>query len=298
MMSDAGEGLVRLQKLLARAGVASRRKCEALILDGRISVNGHVVTELGTKVDPQCDKVAFDGRPVALSVQGERVVIALNKPAGYLTAMSDSRGERVVSSLVPVSEHKGLFPIGRLDRDTTGLLLFTTDGELGNALLHPSKEVVKRYVALIEGELSPKDIAALESGVELDDGMTSPAKCQVLGRKGRAARGQRGQRDLGAQRTGDSGNKVAGRAACKAADKAAGRAAGKAAGVVLQRVALEIHEGRKRQVRRMFSCVGHEVMSLERTKFGPIELAGLPQGSWRRLEASELSSLYAACGLE
>lgn len=258
MPDDGGTGApsetVRLQKFLARAGVASRRKCEALILDGRIQVNGRVVAELGTKVDPLVDEVAFDGVPVASPAQRRPVVIALNKPAGYLTAMSDPRSSQVVSALVPMSKHKGLFPVGRLDRDTTGLLLFTTDGELGNALLHPSRGVVKRYVALVEGTLSPDDVAALEAGVELDDGMTSPARCEILEA---------------------IGNPVA-----------------------RMRVALEIHEGRKRQVRRMFASLGHDVLELERVTFGPIALGELAIGEWRELGADELSHLYAACGLE
>lgn len=284
MQVDSGDlepveaGQVRLQKFLSRAGVASRRKCEALILDGRVTVNGRVVTELGTKVDPAVDDVAFDGRSVSIPVGSERVVVALNKPAGYLTAMSDPRGGHVVSELVPIQRYKGLFPVGRLDRDTTGLLLFTTDGELGNALLHPSRGVVKRYVALVEGTLSADDITALEGGVELDDGMTSPARCEVL---------ECLQRDMP--------NGARAQAASRGGRPSLN---GDPAPSHLQRVALEIHEGRKRQVRRMFSHLGHEVVQLSRTKFGPIELGGLESGKWRELDSGELSSLYAACGLE
>lgn len=244
-MSDAGStGEVRLQKFMARAGVASRRKCEELILQGRVKVNGSVVAELGTKVRPGEDVVEFDG--AALRMPGDCVVIMLNKPPGYLSAMADARDPNVVSKLVPVDDHPGLFPVGRLDRDTTGLLLFTTDGELGHSLLHPSRNVAKRYVAEVEGVLSEPERASLESGVVLDDGPTAPARCEVL-----------------------------------AADASRGRSV----------VALEIHEGRKRQVRRMLKSVGHEVLRLHRESFGPVALGGLPQGEWRVLDPAEVASL-------
>lgn len=237
-------GDMRLQKFLARAGIASRRKCEELITSSRISVNGAVVTELGTKVDPVADVVAFDGE--AVSLPDETVVIMLNKPAGYLTAMSDEREANLVSKLVPLGEHPGLFPVGRLDRDTTGLLLFTTDGELGNGLLHPSKHVDKTYMAEVEGVVTEGERIALERGVELDDGMTAPAECEVV------------------SVSPDGKTSV---------------------------VRLVIHEGRKRQVRRMLKAVGHEVRHLHRASFGPLSLGDLPEGQWRELTPAEISSL-------
>ena len=235
---------MRLQKFLARAGIASRRKCEELITSGRIAVNGQVVTELGTKIDPRSDAVAFDGAPVSLP--DDAIVIMLNKPAGYLTAMSDSREDKLVSKLVPVEAYPGLFPVGRLDRDTTGLLLFTTDGELGNALLHPSKHVDKAYVAEVEGVLSEEERRALEQGVELEDGLTAPAECAILSM--------------------DPNNKTSA-------------------------VRLVIHEGRKRQVRRMLKAVGHEVRKLHRESFGPLTLGDLPEGAWRELTSAEIELL-------
>lgn len=237
---------MRLQKYLARAGVASRRKCEELIAAGRVKVNGATVRELGTKVAPGVDAVEFDGEAVALP--GETVVIMLNKPAGYLTAMSDARGEDTVAKLVPVGDYPGLFPVGRLDRDTTGLLLFATDGELGNRLLHPSRRVGKRYVAEVAGVLSEGERRRLEEGVELDDGMTAPARCEVLSARSDGSR-------------------------CT--------------------VALSIHEGRKRQVRRMLAAVGHEVLALDRTTFGALSLGGLPRGQWRLLSSEEVALLDA-----
>lgn len=235
---------MRLQKFLARAGVASRRKCEELISQGRVSVNGRVVTELGTKVRPGCDDVSFDGAEVRLPC--DSVTIMLNKPAGYLTAMSDGRGGSVVAQLVPVDKHPGLFPVGRLDRDTTGLLLFTTDGELGNLLLHPSHNVEKRYVADIKGVLGEEERLMLEGGVVLDDGMTAPANCEVLSVLPDGSRST---------------------------------------------VALTIHEGRKRQVRRMLSAVGHEVVTLHRESIGSLTLGDLAPGEWRELSPEEVSLL-------
>ena len=130
---------MRLQKFLARAGVASRRHAEELIAAGRVTVNGARVTEMGVKVDPAADMVAVDGAPVALPE--ENVTFLLHKPAGYVTTMSDPQGRSTVAELVPTDRFPGLFPIGRLDFDTTGLLLFSTDGELGNGLLHPRHHV-------------------------------------------------------------------------------------------------------------------------------------------------------------
>lgn len=171
---------VRLQRFLARAGVASRRASEALIVAGRVSVNGEVVTELGTKVDPERDSVALDGETVRAPEAS--VVIMLNKPAGYLSAMSDPHGGACVSTLVPTDTFAGLFPVGRLDKDTTGLLLFTNDGALGNALIHPRHHVAKTYRAWMKGNVGQRALEALRSGVELDDGPTRPAKARVIER--------------------------------------------------------------------------------------------------------------------
>ena len=149
-----GEAIVpmRLQKFLARAGAASRRGSENLMTAGRVRVNGEVVTELGSKVDPLCDVVEVDG--VVVRLFDSSVTIMLNKPAGYLTTMSDPHGRPCVASLVPTDRFPGLFPVGRLDMDTTGLLLFSTDGELGNSLLHPRYHVDKTYHARVAGIMS------------------------------------------------------------------------------------------------------------------------------------------------
>ena len=150
-MGECGDRIVpmRLQKFLARAGAASRRGSENLMTAGRGTVNGKVVTELGSKVDPLVDEVAVDGAVVRLA--DGPVTIVLHKPAGFVTTMSYPQGRRTVAELVPTERYPGLFPIGRLDFDTTGLLLFSTDGELGNGLLHPKHHVTKRYLACVEG---------------------------------------------------------------------------------------------------------------------------------------------------
>lgn len=180
MTSKSAERLVpmRLQRFLARAGVASRRGSEDLMTAGRVRVNGEVASELGTKVDPARDEVTVDGRPVRLADGATHLM--LNKPAGYLTTMRDPRGRPCVASLVPVREHPGLFPVGRLDLDTTGLLLFTTDGDLAQNLLHPSKHVWKTYVATVDGIVDDTELDPLRQGIELDDGPCQPARCRIL----------------------------------------------------------------------------------------------------------------------
>ncbi|HJI81478.1 MAG TPA: rRNA pseudouridine synthase [Eggerthellaceae bacterium] len=236
---------VRLQKFLARAGVASRRASEQLIVQGRVAVNGSVVTELGTKVNPDTDIVTVDGDTVTLSE--DQCVLMLHKPAGYLTAMKEDRGRRCVAQLVPTQQYPGLFPVGRLDFDTTGLLLFTTDGELGNALLHPSFHVDKEYHAWVEGRPNKSALLALRNGVKLQDGMTAPAQVSLV------------KQDA---------NKTL--------------------------LSITIHEGRKRQVKRMCAAVGHPVVTLHRSKFGPLELGNLPVGKYRILNPDEVQALKAS----
>lgn len=245
MQEAEQEGQVRLQKFLARAGVASRRASEKLIEAGRVSVNGQVVTELGTKVDPEADEVRLDGAPVCKAA--EAVTLMLNKPAGYLTSMKDPQGRPCVAQLVPLDEFPALYPLGRLDYDTTGLLLFSTDGELGNAVLHPSHHVDKTYRALVKGKPSEAALDRLRSGVVLDDGPTQPAEVRLAGRKGKNAY-----------------------------------------------VEITIHEGRKRQVKRMCDAIGHPVLQLHRASFGPLELGDLPEGKYRVLSEQEVAALERA----
>ncbi|MDP2233063.1 MAG: pseudouridine synthase [Actinomycetota bacterium] len=174
-----GERVVplRLQKFLARAGVGSRRGSEDLMTAGRVAVNGAIVTELGTKVDPSVDTVTVDG--VEVSAGSGSTYLLLNKPAGYVTTMSDPHGRPTVAELFP-RQPAGLFPVGRLDQATTGALLFTTDGELGFRLLHPRYHVAKTYRVLVDGDPDAAALDALRSGVELDDGRTAPAEVVVI----------------------------------------------------------------------------------------------------------------------
>ncbi len=243
---------MRLQKFLARAGAASRRGSEALMTAGRVTVNGQVVTELGSKVDPAVDVVAVDGTVVTLS--DTPVTLMLNKPAGYVTTMSDPHARHTVAELVPCDQYPGLFPIGRLDQDTTGLLLFSTDGDLANRLLHPRHHVDKAYRALVQGTPGEVALSRLRDGVMLEDGATAPAEARLLASEPQDALGT-------------------------------------------VRLELVIHEGRKRQVRRMCEAVGHPVLQLHRASFGPLTLGELEPGAWRLLDSAELAALGEAAGL-
>lgn len=244
---------MRLQRFLARAGVASRRGSEDLMTAGRVTVNGQVATELGTKVDVDRDHIEVDGMPVKLN-QGA-VYLMLYKPTGYLTTMSDPQERPCVADLVPRDRFPGLFPVGRLDRDTTGLLLFTTDGDLSQDLLHPSKHVYKTYQALVDGSLTDRDLDPLRRGIELDDGLCQPAICRIItAREAEAVAPQ---------------------------------------GVKPGTTAVEviIREGRKNQVKRMLSKIHHPVIRLHRCNFAGLELEGVAKGSWRELTDREVQIL-------
>lgn len=154
----------RLQKYISECGICSRRKAEALILDGRISVNGEAVTELGVKVSDD-DIVAFDGKPIT---RQEKIYIMLNKPKGYITAVSDDRGRKTVTELVSDIPQR-LFPVGRLDYDTEGLLIMTSDGDFANKLIHPSENILKTYLASLDGLPDAEDIELLKKGVAIED---------------------------------------------------------------------------------------------------------------------------------
>lgn len=270
---------MRLQKFLARAGVASRRGAENLMTAGRVTVNGEVVTELGSKVDPLVDKVAVDG--VAVRLTDGSVTLMLHKPAGMLTTMSDPYGRPTVAELVPTDRYPGLFPIGRLDQDTTGLLLFSTDGELGNRLLHPSHHVVKGYLALVEGTPSEAELSALRRGIELDDGPTQPAEAEVLDGIDR----HRAMKAFSIPKPSPD-------------DSPQYLAAQKTRARHRSVVRIGLREGRKHQVKRMLDAVGHPVVALHRESFGPLDLEGLVRGVWRPLAPEEIAALRACAGLE
>jgi 23S rRNA pseudouridine2605 synthase len=230
---------MRLAKFLAHAGVASRRAAEQLVFAGRVMVGGEVVRDPARDVE-EGDAVAVDGRGVAL--ERRHVVYALNKPAGYVSTAKDPQGRPTVVSLIAGRER--LYPVGRLDADTTGLLLLTNDGELAHRLTHPSFEVPRVYRAQVRNPpVREPALRRLREGVQLDDGVTAPA---------------------GARR------------------------------LAPDRVEIVLHEGRKRQVRRMLDAVGHPVVRLERVAFGPLRLGDLPLGGHRLLKAAEVEQLRRA----
>jgi len=171
------EGLVRLQKLLAQSGVASRRKCEELMLGGQVEVDGEVVTRLGTKVDPRTAVIRVSGR--RLPPVSEKVYLVLNKPRGVVSTMSDPEGRRTLGDLV-ADRPERLFHVGRLDTDTSGLLLLTNDGDFAQRMAHPSYEVDKTYVAEVEGEVFRRTVKQLLEGVTLEDGPVTVRKARVV----------------------------------------------------------------------------------------------------------------------
>jgi 23S rRNA pseudouridine2605 synthase len=232
---------MRLAKFLAIAGVASRRAAEEIVRAQRVTVNGAAVTDPARDVGED-DVVAVDGRTV--HAETDRAVYAVNKPAGVVSTASDPQRRPTVVSLVPSAVR--LYPVGRLDIDTTGLILLTNDGELAHRLTHPSFEVPRTYRAIVSRPpVRDAALRALRAGVELEDGRTAPARARRVG----------------------------------------------AGGEVLE---LTIHEGRKRQVKRMCEAVGHPVRSLQRVAFGPLHLGDLPPGAHRRLSDAEVLALSRA----
>lgn len=238
----------RIQKVMATAGVASRRHCEAMIAAGLVKVNGRVVTEPGTKVDPQKDKIQVDGETLRLSTR--KYYLLMYKPRGYVTTMSDEKGRKQVTDLL-----KGImarvYPVGRLDYDSEGLLLLTNDGELTFALTHPSHLVHKTYLARVEGIPKKDQLEQMSKGLNLEDGPTAPAQVRLVG-----------QHD---------GNAL---------------------------VEVTIHEGRNRQIRRMFEHIGYRVLRLKRIKMGDLSLETMRPGEYRHLSELEVSQLMALAGLK
>lgn len=175
------DGLVRLQKLLAQSGVASRRKCEELMLEGAVEVDGEVITRLGTKVDPRTAVIRVEGR--RLPPVSPHVYLVLHKPRGVVSTMSDPEGRRTLGDLV-ADRPERLFHVGRLDTDTSGLIVLTNDGDFAHRLAHPSYEVDKTYVAEVDGRVERATLARLLDGVTLDDGPVTVSACRVIGENG------------------------------------------------------------------------------------------------------------------
>ncbi len=222
------------------AGITSRRGGEELILEGRVSINGKIVKELGVKADPERDHIKVDGKLIRLAQP--HVYIMLNKPRGYITSLKDPEGRPTVIEMlrdIPLR----VYPVGRLDFDTEGLLLLTNDGELSATLMHPRSNIPKIYIAKVSGIITEKEIDKLEGGVYLEDGKTVPCKIKKI------------------QRT----------------DKNSW-------------IEITIHEGRKRQIRRMLQKMGHPVLKLKRTGYGPLRL-DIPVGNYRHLTQQEVNRL-------
>jgi len=176
--------LIRLQKILAQAGIASRREAEKIITAGRVKVNGATITELGTKANPEKDLIQIDGNELSLSEK--KVYYLLNKPTGYVTTMKDPQGRPTVAKLISLIKER-VYPVGRLDYDTSGLLLITNDGNLANAMTHPKKEIDKCYEVKVAGIPSKEALIKLQKGIMLDDGMTAPARVRILKKEGTRA---------------------------------------------------------------------------------------------------------------
>jgi 23S rRNA pseudouridine2605 synthase len=238
---NRGDYMERLQKVIAHAGFASRRRAEEMILEGKVKVNGKVVKELGVKVSPS-DRVEVEGIPVE---KEEPVYFLFYKPRGVISSVNDEKGRKAVTDYFTEIKQR-IYPVGRLDYDTSGVLLLTNDGEFANLLMHPRNRIEKEYIAKIKGIPTRENLKNLERGIHLEDGKTAPARVKLI-----------------------------------SADNKKGTAI----------VQLTIHEGRNRQVRRMFEAIGHPVLKLRREKYAFLTLHGLKSGDARELTAHEIKQL-------
>ncbi len=232
---------MRINKYLASCGIASRRKCEELILSGKIEVNNKVITDLSTQIDENNDEVKYNGNIV--KPETEFVYYVLHKPKGYVTSSKDDRGRKTVMDLLEDNSFR-VFPVGRLDYDSEGLVLLTNDGELANKLTHPSYEIEKTYIVKINGLIKESELAVLRNGVKLDGVKTKKAKLKLI-------------------------NFEDG----------------------ISKIQVKIMEGRNRQIRRMFSEIGKEVIFLKRIAIGELSLGGLSRGKIRKLNNFEVEYL-------
>jgi pseudouridine synthase len=232
---------IRLNKFLSQAGVASRREADRLIVEGRIKVNGRVVQELGFQIDDEKDSVKIHDRLVR---KDDRFIyLLLNKPSGYLVTLKDPLGRPTVKSLLPALKTR-IFPVGRLDNESEGLLLLTNDGELAYRLTHPRYEVQKNYLVKVKGDPDPAALAKLRRGIVLDGQRTARAGITVLVHNPK--------RSL---------------------------------------LKIDLHEGRKREIRRMCQAIGHDVVELKRIGFAGMGLDKLKPGKWRHLTGFEIQKL-------
>ena len=237
---------IRINRYLSLCGIASRRAAEDLVRDGQVKVNGKTVTTLATQIRPEADRVSVRG-VVVHPVRKYRYLV-MNKPRDAISTAHDEKGRRTVLSLVRSDQR--LFTVGRLDRNTTGVILLTNDGELAHRLMHPSTRIMKSYIVTCERAVDPHHLEHLRHGMMLDGKRTAPADAALLpGSRGRSV------------------------------------------GIVL-------HEGRYRQVRRMFEALGYAVEKLDRIAYGPIDRRGLRRGESRNLTRSEIRQLKRLAGIE
>lgn len=239
---------IRLQKVIAQAGLASRRAAEEMIRQGRVEVNGNVVTELGVRVDPDKDEISVDRQPIA--VVSQKVYLLFYKPKNCVTTLKDPQGRKTIMDFVLESKIR-VFPVGRLDYDAEGLMVLTNDGVLGHRLQHPSFGVPKTYEVKVEGQPDDEALDRLRSGVLLEEGKTAPAQVKVLR-------------------------------------------------LLPKKAWLEIvlHQGWYRQIKRMCEAVGHSVLKIKRTRYGPLEVDKLRPGSYRPLSRSEIRALFRMVQLD
>ena len=238
------EAGIRINRYLSMCGITSRRKAEELVLGGKVRVNGEVVQDLGRRVAPGRDAVEVDGKRARPS--GSMLYLVLNKPKDSITTLSDERGRTTVMSMIRA--HERVYPVGRLDRNTTGVLLLTNDGTFAHRLMHPKFGVPKSYRVTCDRTVRREDIVRLRGGMVLEDGTTAPAEVEIL---------------------------------------PPGR--GKEVGIT-------IHEGRNRQVRRMFEALGYGVLRLDRVAYGPVTKEGLARGGTRSLTRAEVRALKKLAG--
>ena len=231
---------MRLQKILSEMGIASRRKAEEMIMEGRVTVNGRTAT-VGMKADPSKDHVKFDGK--LLTRREPKVYIVFNKPKNVVTSLHDPEGRPTIKDFLKGVKYK-IFPVGRLDFDSEGLLLLTNDGDFAQAVLHPSKKVPKTYLVKVKGIPEDADIGKLRKGIMLGDGLTAPAKARKI-------------------RTAENNTWIE----------------------------MTIHEGKKRQIRRMLDKIGHPVLRLRRTGINGIGLGKLGAGVFRYLTYEEMDTI-------
>lgn len=238
---------VRLQSFLAHAGVASRRAAVDIIKEGRVKIDGKIVKERGCRVDPDSQRITVDGKIV--NIEKKKACFIFNKPAGVVTTLKDSHAERKIADYFNDIDLR-LYPVGRLDKDTTGIILMTNDGDLAYRLSHPKFNIKKEYLVWVSGGLNPEGLKKIRDGVELDEAKTSRCRVEVL---------------------------------AKEAD--------------MLKLKVILHEGRKRQIRRMFKAVGCRVEKLKRSRYAGLWLGRLGLGKKKKLNDSEVKRLKKMVGL-